>query len=172
MTLSITTFCIECHSAFVSVAIYLWLCLLTIFWMSLCWVSLCWVSLCWVSLFSVSLCWMLWPHTDQQVSCSDSFGSQNIDIIVYTEREHGWDKFPAWLHYMIGLLDFYSTFKYYLLLITNMLAFGHQLMLLPHQRIKCMQCPGSTCLLSICVNYDVYGTYWLNTAAKHSTIDN
>ncbi len=32
-------------------------------------------------------------------------------MVDYIQREHGWDKIPAWLYYIMGLLDFQSTYK-------------------------------------------------------------
>jgi hypothetical protein len=46
------------------------------------------------------------------------------------------------------------------------LAFGLQLMLNLSKMIKCMQCPSSACLLSLCVYYDQHGLAFYFVAGK------
>ncbi len=39
------------------------------------------------------------------------YRSRAMEIIIYTLREPGWDKIPAWLYYLICFLDFQTTFE-------------------------------------------------------------
>ncbi len=42
--------------------------------------------------------------------CETKFLSNNTKI-VYKYREPGWDKLSAWLYYILGFLDFQSSYK-------------------------------------------------------------
>jgi hypothetical protein len=75
-----------------------------------------------------------------------------IEIIGYRELE--WDKILAWLFFILGLLDFCIAHIILFALHLKDSSFWISADVSPHQLVKCMQCPGSACLLSLCLYYN------------------
>jgi hypothetical protein len=89
------------------------------------------------------------------IRCFTRVGSSHrfcsIEIVVYTRREPWWDKIPAWLYYILHLLDFHSTNKSFFAVHLKRSNFGLQLMLNPYT------CACNALAEHVCSLY-VYGT--------------